>query len=183
MTQPPSPEDVLKQFASVDAPDKAEDDLLPAITRLEIDVTGIRGQRYQGDFIYKVPTLADQISIGRLKNTYLPQGGAADANASILVEQISYLAVTIQDPKPDWWEPFGSYDATPLSALYKEALSYEQRFHGELANRGTTQNRAAGAGHDDAPRDDADGEAHVGRKVQPTAERRETIVAHSQRSG
>jgi len=183
MTQPPSPEDILKQFEAVDAIDKDEDDLLPPITHLKIDVTGIRGKRYQGDFVYKVPTLADQISIGRLKNTYLPQGGAADANASILVEQISYLAVTIQDPKPEWWEPFGSYDATPLSALYKEALSYEQRFHGELANRGSAQSGVADAGPENNPRNDADGEAHVGRKVQPSAERRETIVAHSQRSG
>lgn len=178
-----TPEELLKQIEDTEKAEAQDRGELPAMTRLHIDVEGTRGKRYRGEFHYTVPTLADQIQMGRLKATYLPQGAAADANAAILAEQICYLAVTIQDPKPEWWNPFAMYDAAPIGALYGEALKYERKFHGrDEDDRGDDAGAAeSSAGSDGGS--EADGEATVGRKVQPPAKRRETIVSHAPRSG
>lgn len=178
-----TPEELLSRIKAEEKKDLEERAGFPAIGKISIDITGTRGRRYVGEFVYKVPTLADQITIGRLKTSYLPEGGAADANAAILVEQISYLAVTIQDPKPEWWQPFAMYDAAPIGALYGEALTYERKFHGEIADsEGVASGNAATRSEQD-PGSDTDGEAHVGRKVQAPAQRRETIVSHAEGRG
>ena len=163
----------------LDEPSSSEEegDKLPPITTLSIDVTDDRGKRYVGDFVFKVPQLGDQIRIGTLKAHYLPNGGNADVNAALLVEQICYLEVTIQT-KPDWWQPFQFYDAAPVSALYTEAASYEARFHGGDTHREGDQS-GAGEGANDAGGAAAEGDAVVGRKVQPPSQRREVIAAHS----
>ena len=71
-----------------------------------IDVKGTHGRRYVGRFTYKVPTLGDQIAIGQLKSIYLPQGAVADQNATFIVEQISYLEVTLaKEGRPAWYKP------------------------------------------------------------------------------
>ena len=178
-----TPEELLKHIEETEKAEAADRGELPPITRLKIDVEGTRGKRYRGEFIFHVPTLGDQIQMGRLKSTYLPQGGAADANAAILTEQICYLAVTIQDPKPEWWNPFGMYDAAPIGTLYGEALTYERKFHGrdevgESASSGDGQAQSESDGGSEL-----DGEATLGRKIQPPAKRRETIVAHTERGG
>jgi hypothetical protein len=176
--------DPAELIRELDDKQKPSDEELPPITVLELDVEGTRGRRYRDQFHFKVPTLADQIMIGKLKNQYLPEGGAADINATALVEQICYLEVTLQKPRPDWWEPFAFYDATPIAALYKEALAYERKFHGEHDDN---QPDSEGAGSTERPDDggavhEAD-KAPVGRKVRAAAKRRETIIAHGEGSG
>jgi hypothetical protein len=178
-----TPKELLKQIEQSEAAEAADRGELPPITRLTIDVEGTRGKRYRGEFTYHVPTLADQIQMGRLKSTYLPQGSAADANAAILAEQICYLAVTIQDPTPEWWNPFAMYDAAPVGALYGEALTYERKFHGTDADSADNAGRAGEPETEQDGGSDEDGEASMGRKVQPPAKRRETIVAHAERGG
>ena len=171
-----TPDQLLKELENEEEPEK-ESDELPPIFPVSIDVTDGRGKRYTGKFTAKVPNLGDQIRMGQMKAGYLPQGGAADPNAMMLVEQICYLEVTLQKPRPSWWQPFQLYDATPVSALYSEVASYEARFHGEHPHQRANQDRSGESELDEggAP---AEGDAHVGRKIQPPAERREVVVAH-----
>ena len=174
-----TPDEMLRELERDEEKSSAEYGDLPPVTRLSIDVKGSRGKRYQGDFTYKVPDIGDQIRIGQLKNQYLPQGGAADPNALLLVEQSCYLEVTITD-KPDWFkEPFRMYDATPMSTLYGRALEYERRFHGADEDGAEAQSAAGQPGSDANTGSDAADSASLGRKVQPSAERRETLVSHS----
>jgi hypothetical protein len=177
-----TPEELLEKIAG-DADAKEAETTLPGITKLHIDVTGTRGVRYQGDFIFRVPRMIDQVSIGRLKSEYLPQGGVADPNAAIIVEQLCYLAVTLQDPKPDWWQPSEFYDAAPLGAVYKEALNYERKFHGGDADDPEVRSGVGSDGILESDGPESPREAPVGRKVQPPSKRRETLVSHSERSG
>lgn len=182
-----SPAEVLQQMEheekreAVDPPTEE----VPKITRLKINVVGSRGRRYQGEFVYKVPNLGEQRDIGRLKAFYLPQGCVADPNAALIVEQVCYLQVTLKDPKPEWFpnDPFELYDATPLSALYGEALKYERWFHGANEERDEARSGDSNASSAEPTGSETDGEPRMGRKVQPTTQRRETIVAHSSRGG
>lgn len=152
-----------------------KDTSLPAITKLKVDVTDGRGKKYVGEFTFKVPTLGDQVQIGRLKTVYLPSGSPADTNAALIVEAICYLEVTLQGDKPSWWKPFEMYDITPVSALYQEALSYERRFLGGDQD---------GAGNAEEPSSEGEsvgtGKPAVGRKVQPSSKRREVLVGESE---
>jgi hypothetical protein len=166
------PEKVHEQLDS--AGESPEEDL-PAVAVFEIDVQGTRGRRYKGRFIYKVPSIGDQIKIGQMKSIYLPSGAAADQNAMLLVEQMCYLEITLQKPRPDWYQPLSMYDAAAMSELYRRALDYERKFHRADAERPTDQgidNSAEGSTEDSAPA--------VGRKVQPPAQRRETLVDHTE---
>jgi hypothetical protein len=145
-------------------------DLSP-VKILHLDVKGTR-RHWKGEFTYKVPTLGDQVKIGAMKSVYLPMGGSQDPNATYLVEQICYLEVTLTK-KPDWWKPMEFFDAIPVSALYKEATRYESKFHGERPESGTDFE-----GREDMEESDGGGGSDVGRKVQPPAQRSETIVSH-----
>jgi len=170
-----SPETVSRRLDEVhaDLVNKPEtDDELSPIKSIHLDTKGSRGKRWTGDFTYKVPTLADQIKIGAMKTAYLPMGSANDNTAALLVEQICYLEVTLTK-RPDWWKPMDFFDATPVSELYKEVTQYERRFHGGSEDAGAD---AEGAESVDEPVQDAG--ADVGRKVQPPAKRRETLVSH-----
>jgi len=177
-----TPEELLERIEH-DADAKEAESSLPSITKIHVSVVGTRGVRYQGDFIYRVPRMIDQVSIGRLKSEYLPQGGMADPNAAIIVEQLCYLAVTIQDPKPDWWKPSEFYDAAPLGAVYKEALNYERKFHGGDADDSKVRSGVGSDGILESDGPEPASEVAVGRKVQPPSKRRETLVTHSERSG
>lgn len=150
---------------------------LPATTKLSIDVEGTRGRRYKHTFTYTVPTLGQQIDIGKLKSLYLPQGASADSNAALLVEQICYLTITIdQKTVPDWWVPMEMHDATPIGALYKEALDYERKFHGGSRS---ADDGGAGSGVDGEAEDEGGSSAPpdggVGDGAQPPAKRRKTL--------
>jgi hypothetical protein len=174
------PEKVLRKMkAPTEEAEEALDEISP-VTTLSIDVTDTRGRRYRGDFVFKVPTLGEQIQIGRLKNEFLPNGAASDPNSLALNEQICFLQVTIQK-KPDWWKPFQFYDATPVSALYGEALKYERTFHSGHAGDRSTAPDTEGAEVADA--DGTADQADVGRKVPAPPKRRETLVAHSSGGG
>jgi len=170
-------EQIEESFKPSDEKEEAED--LPPITKIHIDVQGWRGRRYEGDFVFKVPTLGDQIAIGRMKAAYLPTGSPTDPNAMVLTEQICYLEVTLQKPRPDWWKPFQLYDGVPVSALYAEAVAYERRFHGEAPKAPAVPEGDSKS--DDAAGDGAGDQAPVGRKVPPSAERRTVIAAHGTR--
>ena len=177
-----TPEELLERIEH-DAEAQEAETALPGITKIHVDVIGTRGVHYKGDFIYRVPRMIDQVSIGRLKSEYLPQGGIADPNAAIIVEQLCYLAVTIQDPKPDWWKPSEFYDAAPLGAVYKGALDYERRFHGGDEDDSEARSGAGSDGILESDGPESPSEVTVGRKVQPPSKRRETLVTHSERSG
>jgi hypothetical protein len=173
-----APDEVLREMDETPEAEQDQDDLCSPVTTLRLNVVGSRGKRYQGDFVYHVPTIGDQVRIGRLKSEYLPNGGLADPNAALLVEQCCYLAVTIKKA-PDWWEPFAMFDAAPISALYAEGTTYEGKFHGTDSQ---PQNDSDPAGEPAGPSSDSGpGEAHMGRKVQPPAKRREVIATHSAR--
>lgn len=172
------PEKLHAQLEEADKPEALEE-VLP-VTKIHLDVES-EGKRYEGDFVYKVPTLGDQIAIGRMKTAYLPQGAIADPNAALIVEQVCYLEITLQKPRPDWYQPFKLYDAVPISRLYAEAVAHERRFHGQPSLLQAAPQ--ADAGSEDGAADRGDGEAPVGRKVQPAAKRRETLVAHGPRGG
>lgn len=146
------------------------------MTTLSIDAKDTRGKRYKASFVYKVPTIGEQIEIGRLKAAYLPQGAAADRNAQLLVEQICYLEVSIQKTDlPAWWKPFELYDAAPVTALYAEAIKYERRFHRlDSEVRITPQKDQVGA-EDNEGSDDEAADA-VGSAVPRTSKRRETLI-------
>jgi hypothetical protein len=172
--------DKLREQIAKQSEQEEESEDLPPITTLHIDVKGTRGKRYVGDFTFKVPTLGDQVEMARIKTTYLPQGGAADVNGALLVEQIAYLTITIQKPTPAWYKPFALYDATPISALYMEAIGYERRFHGADVKPGEAP-EADSEGSEDAGGSSVEDPNPVGRKVSPPAKRSETLVAHSSR--
>jgi len=169
-----NPEEISRRLDEAHADfaktEEAADELSP-IKSIQLDVQGSR-KRWVGDFVFKVPTLADQVKIGAMKTAYLPMGSANDVSAATLVEQICYLEVTLQK-KPDWWKPMEFYDATPVSKLYEEVTRYERRFHGERKDA-----RANGEGLEGVEEPTSGTSAHVGRKVQPPAERSEVLIAH-----
>lgn len=182
-----SPDEVLRDMRQSEDDAEAEtEEELPPITTIELDCTDDRGRQYKGSFVFKVPTLGDQIVIGKLKAQYLPDGAAADTNAALLVEQICYLEVCLQfsnkHPRPDWWKPFHFYDATPVTALYMEVMAYEARFHGGDKDSDADQGDA-GTGQEDGVGTAATDQPHVGRKVQPPAKRREVVSPDTARSG
>jgi hypothetical protein len=123
------------------APDDEEESLLPAdelppITTVSIDLKDSRGIHYQGAFVFKVPTMRDEIEIGRRKSLLLPISVVNDVNAIMLAEMIAYLDVTIQKGEkgerlPKWWAPLDFYDAAPIAALYAEVTAYARRFRNE----------------------------------------------------
>lgn len=170
------PGTLKKQFESKEKT-ALEDEDIPATTRIDLDVEGTRGRKYKGTFVFKVPTIGDQIRIGQMKAAYLPSGAGADPNSAMLVEQICFLEVTMQGDKPPWWAPLEMFDAAPISELYRRALDYERRFHG--AGTKSEDNSEVVSGSDGSH---SDGENGMGRKVQATAERSETLVAHGEGS-
>lgn len=141
-----------------------------------IDET-VRGRRFQGDFVFEVPTLADQIMIGQLKNKYLPGGGLADPPSAALVEYICYLEVTLK-VKPTWWQPMEFTEANLVIKVYTEVLRYANRFLGRDAGRGDADEVD---GREDDGGSDSDDEGDVDSPV-PSAEQRSTI-ARTHRTG
>lgn len=155
--------------------DDAPFEELPPITTLKIDVRDARGIHYQGSFSFKVPSLRDEMEIGRIKSQLLPVSVVNDANALLLAEMIAYLEVTIQKGEkqgkgfsriPEWWKPLEFYDPTPLSALYKEAVAYAARFRNDPGSEQQDADEDAGEGSEGADRSVVDGH------VQPSKQRR-----------
>lgn len=148
---------------------------LPPTTTIELDITDQRGKRYVGKFLYHVPTLGQQVEIGRLKTQYLPQGSPADMNAATIVEVTAYLTVCIEFndayPKPAWWNPLQAYSMEPYSALFGRCLAYEAKFHGESSvDRGDER-----APEQEGPSVGSD-PVRVERQIQPPPKRRETLA-------
>jgi hypothetical protein len=151
---------------------------LPPFTRIEVDET-IRGVRYAGSFTFKVPTLADQIVIGQMKARYLPNGSKTDPTSELLVEQICYLEVTLQEPRPSWWRPLEFTEADVLAKVYVEAMGYANTFLGrDKIDRATDS--ADGVGDDGG--DDGGAESAVVKDLPSADERPTTIIAHSTRA-
>lgn len=171
----PDPEEALSSLRRPDDEDETPANELPDTKVIDLDVTDSRGTRYRGSFLYTVPTLGDQIEIGKLKTHYLPQGSAADPEAALLVEVIAYLTVCLTfnelHKKPSWWKPLQARTPDPYSKLYGRCLEYEARFHG----RG--QDHRADEGDDAGPGEpEPDSELRVGGEVRPPAKRRETLA-------
>lgn len=150
-----------------------DEDQLSPTTTIEVDKE-VNGRHYRGTFIFKVPTLGDMIMIGKMKTAYLPQGAAADPTAATLVEQVCYLEVCLQDPRPSWWKPLEFREADVLTHLYLEAAAYANKFLGRDANGRTTDQSHAAT--DDAS-DGADSEGNVEPSLQPS-EQRSPVVVH-----
>jgi hypothetical protein len=154
---------------------------LPPITTLKIDCTDKRGIHYQGAFVFKVPTMKDEIEIGRRKSLLLPVSVVNDTNAIMLAEMIAYLDVTIQkgdkgERLPKWWKPLEFYDVTPIVALYSEATAYARRFRGEPDSNASADAREASDEHSAPDRSDVDGD------LQAPVERRTVHRTDSARS-
>lgn len=178
MSEIPDPEDVLRNMEQQVADKQEAQEELPPATTLQIDCKDQRGNEYKGEFYYTVPNLGARLRIGNMKLGYLPAGEPPDMTALQLVHMICYLTVSItfneKFSKPHWWEFWKLYDATPFTALYTEATLYESKFLGEHERlgdaEGADQGEDAGIGGDDP--------ADVGRKVQPPAQRSETLAAN-----
>lgn len=173
-----------KALAQLESRDKAaaeeQHEELPPTTVIDLDCLGFRGRRYQGRFIYRVPTLGMNVQIAQLKDQYLPGGGRASPADALLVEQICYLEVCLQAPRPEWYKPLHLYDAIPIGTLYGEAIKYEARFLGPAPKSGEDAATTGRAANNGGPH--LQDQGAVGRKVQPPAERRETLVAHGEGS-
>jgi hypothetical protein len=151
---------------------------IPLITRFDID-TELGGIQYKGTFTYKVPNLGEQILIGKLKNSYLPDGSSADGHSALLVEQICYLQVTLQDPTPSWWKPMEFHAADIVSILYAKGLAYANTFLGRGDDSGESssvdEKQESGGQH---TLDESD----VGEEVSSADERPKTVIAHVART-
>jgi len=170
----PDPEEALAKARGAHvAEEKSE--LLGPTTLIDIDVKDARGERYTGTFFYKVPTLGQQVEIGKMKNMYLPTGSGADVSAATVVEVICYLTVCItfndKHAKPKWWNPMEAYNLDPYSALFGRCLDYEARFHGKGANPGADEGELR-----EEEKPPGDDQVRVGGEVQPAPKRRETLA-------
>ena len=172
----PNPAEALASVnRSSSEPEPDEKSPLPPIETFHIDETDDRGHHYEGTFVYTVPKLGAQIKIGQMKNVYLPLG-TPDVSVMQLVDMICYLAVTCAAPPgkelPAWFNSaMQLYDPLPLNVLYKEVLEYEGRFLSGAEGRRADEGDDRGEGQQG--RDDS---IPLGRKVQPPAERRETLA-------
>lgn len=168
------PDEIL---AGLDGAAAAEDGPLPPRTQIEVDEMAL-GVRYAGTFSFEVPTIADMITIGRMKAEYLPNGAVADPQATMLVEQVCYLAVTCKKA-PAWWKPFEFRSGDIVAKVYAEAVAYANRFLGRDKND-------AGPAQANPPADSAGSgagdEGDVVADVQPADQRRKTVLAHSARA-
>lgn len=174
-----NPKEALASIRSENQPVKKE--RLPSRTDLSIDVVGAWGKHYRHTFKFNVPNLGKLVEIGNLKVVWSPNGQGADIQGAALIEQVGYLTATIeQDSLPDWWDPWEMFDATPISALYREATQYEARFHGrstEGSEGGGDQGMASeGEGQDQGSISPSD-EAPVVEGVQPPNKRRKVIIS------
>ncbi len=157
--------------------DDDSSDELPAITKLAIDVTDERGKRFVGEFTYTVPTLGDQLLIGRKKALLFPAGILPGDSSGMISEMTAYLEVTLaKEGRPSWYKPTRFYGAAVLSEIYAHARAYEARFLGVGGDDDAVDAKETAEGSDAA------GEGDVERDVQPPAERRETLVSHDHRS-
>ena len=168
-----SPSDIKAGLIGTDEPVR-----LSPITTIEIDET-MNGVRYQGTFTYKVPTIGDSIMIGQMKNKYLPDGSKADQQSALLVEQICYLEITLQNPRPAWWAPLDFVEGDILAKLYSEALAYANRFLGRDKVNGSTVSvdESSGSGGDDLG-----DEGDLEQDVPGANERPKTIISHVSRA-
>lgn len=168
----------LQRRLESDKQDSAEEEKpdLPPMTKFAIDFADRKGKRWQGEFIYKVPTLGDMLRIANLKTAQLPAGSPWDANGAMLSEMMCYLEVTLQKPRPKWWSPHLFYSAEVLAKVYAEATAYADRFLGRTPPSGGDEGKAREEEGDAPPGDD-----DVEREVQPPSQRRETLVSHTSR--
>jgi hypothetical protein len=158
----PSPEEGAKKAEAVSP-----------IKLIDIE-TVIGGVPCSGRFYFRVPSIGEQIRIGQIKQMMLP-GGSPDPLATLLVDQLAYLQVAIhftpENPRPAWWNPTSFYDAQPISMLFGRCLDHEATFHARHAKHRSDAGVAGGTGEPDRA-----GEVPLGRKVQPPAQRRETLA-------
>ncbi len=136
----------------------------------------IRGHHYKGTFTAKVPSIGQQIEIGRMKTIYLPQGAAADMNAAALVEAICYLEVCLEkDKRPEWWAPMDFLDSVIVMRVYAEVIAHANNFLGVSKKSGSTAE--TDEGHEEARGEDAPAESSVDEDVQPARKRREVVIS------
>jgi hypothetical protein len=166
----PDPAVLKQQMTASEIPDAPP---LSPVYPFHLDVKGDRGVSWVGDFVYQVPTIGDEILIGRMKNQYLPQGGLADSHSALLVEAISYLEVTLKE-RPKWWEPLKMRDSSPLFAVYSEVRSYERRFRGHAETAAERTEPVAQQETGSAPV----GSDRLGGEVESASKRSEVIVSH-----
>ena len=168
-----SPEDLRKRMAKESQPEEAEKDFSKPYHSFDFDRT-VRGQQFKGTFISKVPSIGDQIEIGRLKSVYLPHGATADQNAAALVEAVCYLEVTLDAKRPEWWKPMEFLDSAIVMMVYAEVVAYANKFLGVNKGSGTTSKTDEGSG-------ESGGEAALDKSgvvedVQTPPERREVVI-------
>jgi hypothetical protein len=174
----PDPEEALRRIEGA-AEEQVEEEV-PSTKVIEIDVKTDRGTRYQGKFLYHVPTIGEKIHVGRLKATYLPDGAAADPTATTLVDVVCYLTVCLtfndQYKKPKWWAPMAGYDGDPYFELYRRCLAHEAKFYGRRTEHSGDEGSAGSQGESSG-----EGEVPVGRKVQPPPQRPEALAGDGAR--
>lgn len=164
-------------FAESETAEPDRDEVSP-VTWIDFDYVGNRKKRYRARVKYTVPNIGDELRISALAGSMVPMQ-QVDAAGSALSRMIAYLAITCSfdenNPKPAWWDPTRAYDVGPFQELYRRCLEYEARFHGKGEDGGDVhRDRAEGA--EDSNGLHRDGEARVGRKVPPPAQRRETLA-------
>jgi hypothetical protein len=163
-----SPDDLRRELEEVEE----ETNTLSKITTIHIDET-IRGVQYKGDFTFEVPNLGDTIMIGQMKAKYLPDGAKADPAAALIVEQICYLGVCLNEPLPPWWKPLDFHEQDLVNKVYAEGLAYANRF---LGRDKSAEGSAGEDGEQDSGGDASLDEGPVGEDVRPSNKRSATVI-------
>lgn len=145
--------DALEAQVSGKVKDEPKGDGLAPIHSFSIDVKDKRGKTWKGKFVFRVPSLGDQVKIANFKARLLPGGAMTDPNGALIAEMMAYCQVTFT-AKPSWWQPARFYDPTPLIAAYKEARSYEDRFLGAAVADDPDDAEESGFGTDPSDPDD-----------------------------
>lgn len=153
-TPPPAAPDLKEAAAAVQAPDGPDQDKVGkdgvlkehSFTLEHIDT---RGRRWTGQFRCHALTYRERISIGLIRSRM--SGGVAphllDVTTSNLLEMLAHLSVALDDGPP-WARDLESiHDPGVVTAIYKEVLEHEQRFH-EAGPRdpGPSDDAGTGAG-------------------------------------
>jgi len=107
-----------------------------------------RDRRWSGEFETKALTFRERVTIGltksRLAGGVLPN--QLDAYTSHLLEMLAHLAVALVKV-PEWAKDLeGLRDPGVVTAIYKEVVDHEARFHGTRTGDSGEKSDASGSG-------------------------------------
>lgn len=144
-------------------------------TVIEVN-TVVRGTSYRGTFVFRVPSIKDQITIGQMKALYLPNGATADPASATLVEQICYLEVCLGPDRPNWWKPMEFKEGDLLALVYQRGIAYANKFLGR--DKGDAEDSGSD-GIEDSGGNPPDDESNVVEEVSAPNKSSSTLIHDS----